>query len=151
MSVHRSISLQQISYTDKLPSWSWSYDRWIYNKLWNQCPSPLTLWVWIPPSRGVLDTTLCDKVCQRLAADGFLRVLRFPPPINWQPRYNWNSVESGARHHKSNLLGGCAFAASALVRSSQYVLSSPTESIRNRMTNVLFYSPNMRLSTHPCE
>ena len=30
--------------------------------------SPLTLWVWIPLKRGVLDTTLWDKVCQWLAA-----------------------------------------------------------------------------------
>jgi len=30
--------------------------------------SPLTLWVRIPFRRGVLDTTLCDKVCQWLAA-----------------------------------------------------------------------------------
>ena len=28
--------------------------------------------------RGVLDTQLCDIVCQ---VDGFLQVLRFPPPI----------------------------------------------------------------------
>ena len=28
----------------------------------------LTLWVWIPLRRGVLDTTLCDKVCQWLVA-----------------------------------------------------------------------------------
>jgi len=32
--------------------------------------------------RGVLDTALREKVCQWLAAGrGFLRVLRFPPPI----------------------------------------------------------------------
>ena len=49
------------------PSWSWSYGSWIYNNLCNQCPSPLTLWVRIPLMRGVLDTTLCDKVCQWLA------------------------------------------------------------------------------------
>ena len=35
--------------------------------LFNQCLSPLTLWVWIPLRWGVLDTTLCDKVCQWLA------------------------------------------------------------------------------------
>ena len=33
----------------------------------NQCLSPLTLWVRTPLRRGVLDT-LCDKVCQWLAA-----------------------------------------------------------------------------------
>ena len=32
------------------------------------CLSPLTLWVRIPLRRGVLDTTLCDKVCQWVAA-----------------------------------------------------------------------------------
>jgi len=47
-------------------SWSWSYSTWIYNYLCNQCLSPLIFesrW-W----RGVLDTTLCDKFCQWLAA-----------------------------------------------------------------------------------
>jgi len=45
----------------------WSYGSWIYNYLWNQCLSPLKLWVWILIRQGVLDTTLCDKVCQWLA------------------------------------------------------------------------------------
>ena len=32
--------------------------------------------------RGVLDTTLCDKVVSDLRqVGGFLRVLRFPPPM----------------------------------------------------------------------
>ena len=48
---------------------SWSYDSWIYNYICNQCISPLTLWVRISRRRGVLDTTLCDKVCQCLATD----------------------------------------------------------------------------------
>jgi hypothetical protein len=30
---------------------------------------------------------------------GFLRLLRFPPPIKLT-RYNWNIVESGVKHHK---------------------------------------------------
>ena len=41
--------------------------RWIYNYLCNQCPSPLTLRVEITLRRDLLDTTLCDKVCQWLA------------------------------------------------------------------------------------
>jgi len=45
-------------------SWSWSFSIWIYNYLCNQCLSPLTLGVGIPLKRGVLDNTLCDKVCQ---------------------------------------------------------------------------------------
>ena len=47
--------------------WSWSYGSWIYNYLCNQYLSPLRLWVRIPPRWSVLDTTLCDKVCQWLA------------------------------------------------------------------------------------
>ena len=50
------------------PSWSWSYCSWIYNYQCNQCLSPLTLWVRLPLRRNVLDTTLCDQVCQWLAA-----------------------------------------------------------------------------------
>jgi hypothetical protein len=42
----------------------WSYGSWMYNYLSNKCLSPLALWVRILLRRGVLDTTLCDKVCQ---------------------------------------------------------------------------------------
>ena len=34
----------------------------------NHCLSPLKLWVLIQLRRGVLDTTVCDKVCQWFAA-----------------------------------------------------------------------------------
>ena len=47
--------------------WSWSYGRCISNYLCNQWLSLLALWVWIPLRRGVLDTALCDQVCQGLA------------------------------------------------------------------------------------
>jgi hypothetical protein len=91
-------------YISKGPSWSWSYGSWIYNYLCNQCLSPPTLWVRILHRWGVLDTTLCDIVCQWLATvRGFLWVLRFPPPKkNWPTRYNWNIVVSGTKHHKPN-------------------------------------------------
>ena len=39
--------------------WSWSYDCWIYNCL-HMCEFESCSW------RGVLNTTLCDKVCQWL-------------------------------------------------------------------------------------
>jgi hypothetical protein len=62
------------------PSWPWSYGSWIYNYLCNQCLSPQMLWVQI--SLRARCTTLCDRVCQWLQqVGGFLRVLRFPPPI----------------------------------------------------------------------
>jgi len=56
------------------PSWSWSYSSWIYNYLCNRCLSQLTLRVRIPLRRGVLNTTLCDKVCQWLVTGRW-----FPP------------------------------------------------------------------------
>ena len=50
--------------------------------------------------QGALDTTLCEKVCQWLAADQwFSCVLRFPPPINLATTNNWNIIESGIKHH----------------------------------------------------
>jgi hypothetical protein len=45
--------------------------RWFYNYLCNQCLSPLMLWVRIPLRRGILDKTVCDKVCQWLAVGGW--------------------------------------------------------------------------------
>ena len=51
----------------RAPSWSWlwSYSNSIYNYLCNQCLSSLK-WVRTPLRRGVLHTTLCDKVCKWL-------------------------------------------------------------------------------------
>ena len=46
---------------------SWSYGSWNYNYLCNQRLSPLTMWVRILLRRGIIDTTLCDKVCHWLA------------------------------------------------------------------------------------
>ena len=49
---------------------------------------------------GVLDTTLCDKVCQWLAA-GLWFSLGTPVSNkqNWSPQYNWNIVDiSGIKH-----------------------------------------------------
>ena len=82
--------------------WSWSYDSWIYNYLCSQCLSLLMLWVWIPLSRGILDTTLCDKVCQWLAACQWFSPDTGTPVSstnkNWPTRYiNWNIVESDVK------------------------------------------------------
>ena len=51
---------------------SWSHGSWIYNYLCNQCSSPLCSCEFKSRSwQGVLDTTLCDKVCQRFETDRF--------------------------------------------------------------------------------
>ena len=47
----------------------WSHVTWVYYYLCSQCLSHLRLWVQIPLRWGVLDVTLCDKVCQWLVAD----------------------------------------------------------------------------------
>ena len=86
------------------PSWSWSYDSWIYNYLCNQCLLPLKLGVRIPVMVKCLDTTLSDKICQWLTTCRW-----FSPgtPVscannNWPPRYNWNIIKSGVKHHNPN-------------------------------------------------
>ena len=71
-----SIEIYSIRVITKLPnseqikgeSWSWSYGSWIYKYLCNQCLSPLKLWVRIPFMARWTRYTLCDKVCQWLAA-----------------------------------------------------------------------------------
>jgi hypothetical protein len=63
-----------------------------------------TIMIMTVPQKLVLDTTLCDKVCQWLAAGcGFLQAHRFPPPIKLTTTNNWNIVESGTKHHNSSL------------------------------------------------
>ena len=56
--------------------------------------------------RGVLDTTLCDKVCQWLATSRcFSPGTLFPPAVKLTAtnRY-WNIVENGFKHHQTNLI-----------------------------------------------
>ena len=43
---------------------------------------------------------------------GFLRVLRFPPP-----RYIWNIVESGVKHHQASIADVCVSPDNTLVSS----------------------------------
>jgi hypothetical protein len=45
---------------------SWSDDTWIYNYLWNQCLSPLKLWVQIPLMARCTRYNISDTVCQWL-------------------------------------------------------------------------------------
>jgi len=50
----------------KGPSLSWSYGIWICNYPCKQCQ----LWIRIPHRWGVLDTTICDKVCELVLVAG---------------------------------------------------------------------------------
>ena len=74
---------------------SWSYGSWIYNYLCNQCLSPLT-WVRIPSRRGVLNATLCDKVCQQLATGQWFSPGTLVSSINKTEIF----FENGVNHHK---------------------------------------------------
>ena len=51
---------------------------------------------------NVLNTTLCNDVCQWLATGRWCsrEYSCFLHQYNWPPRYNWNIVESGVKHHK---------------------------------------------------
>ena len=52
-----------------------------------------------PLMRGVLDTTVCDKVCWRLAADRWFSSGTHVSSAKKNWRYSWNIVESGVKHH----------------------------------------------------
>ena len=90
----------------RTPNVSRSYGSWIFNYLCIQCLTPLKLWVLIPLLVRYTRTTSCDKVCQWLVAG---RWFSLGTPVSSanktkQPRYNWNIVESGVKHHSSTLL-----------------------------------------------
>jgi len=58
------------------PSWSWSYDSWIYNYLCKQCLSPLKLWVRTSfMARCTLQLYVIKFVCDLRQVSGFLQVL----------------------------------------------------------------------------
>jgi hypothetical protein len=55
----------------------------------------------IPISPGVLDTTLCDKVCQWLATGRWFSLGTPVSPTNKNDRHDieWNIVESGVKQY----------------------------------------------------
>ena len=76
-------------------SWSWSYGSWIYDYMCNRCLLPIKLWVRTPSWRGVLDTKLCDKVCQWHATG---RRLSLGTSVFFTNKTN--RLENGVEHHK---------------------------------------------------
>jgi hypothetical protein len=76
-------------------SWPWSYGRWIYNYLCNQCLSPLMLWVWVT-IRAKCTTFDSDRSVVFSTSSAFLH------QQNWPSQYNWNNVESGVKNHQTN-------------------------------------------------
>jgi hypothetical protein len=71
---------------------------------YNQCLSPLKLWIRITliarfTQCNIMWSSLsvtCGKLVVFSGYSGFLH------HKNWPPRYNWNSVESGVKHHNPN-------------------------------------------------
>jgi hypothetical protein len=107
---------------DRKKLWSCSYGSWIYNYLCNQCLS-LKLRVRIPLMAkctrynivwSSLSVTYDKSLVFSLTTGrwyshlrqvvGILTVLRIPPSIKLTAQYNWNMVESGAKHHSSTRL-----------------------------------------------
>ena len=68
-------------------SWSWNN-----NYLCNRSLSPLKLWVRIPLRRGVLDTKLCDKVCQWLVTGHWFSPSTLVPSINKTDHHNITEI-----------------------------------------------------------
>jgi hypothetical protein len=54
------------------------------------------------PAASLIQHYVIKFVSDLQQVGGFLRVLQFPPPKNWLPRYNWNIVESGIKHRNPN-------------------------------------------------
>jgi hypothetical protein len=86
---------------DKGLSCGWSYGSGIYNYLCNQCLPPLTLWVRIPFRWSVLDITLCDKVCQWLAAGRWFSPSTLISSSNKTDRHYITEIlfKSDVKHH----------------------------------------------------
>jgi hypothetical protein len=73
---------------------------WTYNNQCNQCLSPLTLWVQILSDEVYLIQHYVIKFVSDLGRSVvFSRYSDFLHQYNWPPRYNWNIVESGIKHH----------------------------------------------------
>ena len=88
-----------------MSSWSWLYGSWNYNYLCNQCLSPLKLWVrTLLTWQDVLDTTLCDKVCQWLATG---RWFSSGTPVSSTNKTDCHDIaeillKSSVQHHKTS-------------------------------------------------
>jgi hypothetical protein len=94
--LHTYLPYQIMCYLFKGSSWSWSYtcSSWIYSYLCNHFLSHIICEIESWSLRGVLDTAICDKVCQFVSelrqVGGFLWVLRFNPPIKLTAtKYCW--------------------------------------------------------------
>ena len=72
---------------------------WIYNYLCYQCLSPISCEFKSHSWRGVLYTTFCDKLSVICGMSMMFSKYSFPPRIKLKANYNWNIVESGAKHH----------------------------------------------------
>jgi len=71
-----------ISTVEKGQSWPRSYGSWIYDYLCTRYLSPLMLWGELEPRSGRNIQHFVIKFISDLRqVSGFLRVLRFPPPI----------------------------------------------------------------------
>jgi hypothetical protein len=79
-------------------------------------------------------------VSDLLQVGDFLWILRFPPPIKLTPRYNWNIVESGVKHHNHNqwilLIDKKSWI--TYIKRSITNVNMPEMNMLNRLQNVQF-------------
>jgi len=91
-----------IEYSSPWRVWSWSYCSWIYNYMCNQCLLPLQLWVLIPLMvRSTRYNIMIKLVSDFQQVDGFLGYSGFLHQLNWQSRYNWNTITLTLCHYNN--------------------------------------------------
>jgi hypothetical protein len=120
-----------------MASWSWLYGSWIYNYLCNQCLSPRTLWVRIPlMARSIWYNIMWQRLamtCGRSVV--FCGYSGFLHRLNWPPRYNWNMVESGVKHHTPNPIVKKTISTDGTRQYTNTVLQSQTLCSSNKQRN----------------
>jgi hypothetical protein len=115
--------------------WSWSYDSWINNYLCNQCLSLLKV--------CSIQHYVIKFVSDLWQVCGFLRVLRFPPPIKLTATW-WRLFQKRVMHAKFDIYvfiinecfvyGECHTTCINIVRRSRSLSlqGPPTQSTRAR-------------------
>ena len=121
-------------------SWLWSCGSWIYNYLCNQYLSSLNLWVRISHIQAVLDTSLCDKVCQGLETGQWFSPGTLVSSTNKTDRHDRTEILlkvalNNPSHVTEMWSIGCDIQVSAFLRTLRF--PPPIKTDRHDITEIL--------------
>ena len=87
--LYQNINFLNLFVYQQGPSWPWSYGSWIYIYICNHLPITTDV-VGLTPAQGEdpVQHYVIQFVSDLRQVGGVLRVLLFPLPINWPPRYS---------------------------------------------------------------